>query len=121
MALERKISPDVFWQSSVLEIIDMIDAYERRRKEDIRREIDIQFALAEAISSRIAYLFCDEKKRRTSDILQPWTAYPELFEDRSAEIEEQARAQQTATFKNNMTAFAERWNKRKNHGDNASI
>lgn len=110
MALERRILPELFWESSVLEVSDMIEAADRLREGDIRHKIEIQFVTADVIANRIAQIFADPKKR--IPVIYPWTVFPDLFEDRSEEIEEQKQLQETEKFKEGLYAFAARWNGR---------
>lgn len=100
----------MFWESSVLEVSDMIDGADRLREADIRLKLESQFTTADLIANRISQIFTDSKtKIRT---LHPWDVYPDLFEDKSDEIEEQRQLKETAEFKNDLYAFAARWNKR---------
>lgn len=112
MALERKILPEQFWGSSVLEVSDMISAFDRIRTEDIRQRIDLAFVSTDALATRIARILADEKSRRKIQILYPWNVYPELFEDRSEEIAEAQAAREMNEYKAGLMAFADRWNRR---------
>ena len=88
----------------------MIDARDRLREADIRQQIELQFNVADLIANRIAVVFGDPKKR--IHIIQPWEVYPELFEDRSEELQEQKELQETAKYKDDLKSFAARWNGR---------
>ena len=66
---------DQFWGSSLPDVLDTVDAYTRRRKQ----EIQAAFVQADAIASRIALLFDDGKQGLRA--AQPWDYYPELFKD----------------------------------------
>lgn len=106
----------MFWESSVLDIQDMISAEEKRLIEKMKQDVIISFAGADAIATRVAYFFSDEKKRRESDIVMPWDRFPSLFEDKQEEIEEKKRQTETERYKANLKAYAERWNRRHEHG-----
>lgn len=114
MALERGISPDMFWESSVLEVIDMMQVYDHIRQVERKEKIQTQFILANAISTRIGFIFGDEKKRRESDVLQPWDVAPDLFEDQTKEIEQRRSEVELAKYKAGFAAYAARWNERNN-------
>lgn len=88
----------------------MIEAKDRLREADIQRQIEFQFNTADLIGNRIAVIFGDPKKH--IQIIRPWDVYPELFEDRSEEIQEQKQLQETIQYKDNLKAFAARWNGR---------
>lgn len=110
MALERGILPELFWESSVLEVVDMINARDRLREADIRQQVELQFNAADLIGNRIAIVFGDPKKH--IHIIQPWEIYPDLFEDRSEEIQEQKELRETVKYKDDLRTFAARWNGR---------
>lgn len=111
-ALERGISPDVFWQSSVLEIADMISAYDKVRETKFKEYVYLGFATADAIASRVAYSFNDTRKRKPSDIVQPWDSFPALFEQEKANTQEREKNADMELYKASMKAFADRWNRR---------
>lgn len=104
--------PDTFWQSSVLEIQDMMEAYNAERKRQFKDDVLIGFASADAIATRVAYFFTEPKKRRESDIVQPWDSFPSLFEDQQKKTSEKKRNAEMEKYKAGMIAFAERWNRR---------
>ena len=94
--------------------MDAIESGERKRKDEISR----LFTLADAISSRVGYIFADPKKRNSSDILQPWDYYPELFKDEKAKVygedeeEESVADPELEAYKARMAIGIARWNKR---------
>ena len=107
--------PDVFWQSSVLEIQDMMEAYQNSRKQQFKDHVLIGFAEADAIATRVAYFFTEPKKRREGDIIQPWDSFPSLFEDHKQTTAERKQNAEMQKYKADMKAFAERWNRRFKH------
>ena len=119
MALEQNILPDQFWEFSVLELLDILEARNRNTEKELEQwkaKIELQFFTAQAISSRIGYIFGDEKKRRSSDILQPWDVYPDLFEDKTEEIESYQNQVALQKYKTGLAAYAARWNERVSNG-----
>ena len=113
--------PDVFWQSSVLEIQDMMEAYQNSRKQQFKDRVLIGFAEADAIATRVAYFFSDSKKRRDGDIVQPWDSFPALFEDQRQTTAERRQNAEMQKFKADMKAYAERWNRRQKDGSETGI
>lgn len=109
--------PEVFWELSVLEVLDILDAYDQKLKAEQKRDAELAFVLADAIGSRIGYLFGDEKKRSEKDILQPWDAYPELFTLEKIENTAKREAIELEKYKTGLAAYATRWNARKNNVD----
>ena len=84
---------DQIWDSTLLELSDIRESWERSRKAEDKVKAGHIFVLANAISSRIAYFFSDEKTRSEDMILQPWQAYPEYFKSEK-EIAEERREKQ---------------------------
>ena len=89
-----------------------MDAYERKREEDFKNGVIMGFGCADAIASRVAYAFNDTKKRRESDIVQPWDSFPTLFENERNKVTQTVQKADVENYKNSMKAFAERWNRR---------
>lgn len=94
------------------EVLDIIESRQRVKKERIKTEIVLKFAEADAISSRIAYLF-GGKGRRKSDILTAHKMFPELFEEERKQAEKEEEARALELHKAQMQAFAARWNMRR--------
>ncbi|WP_269477758.1 hypothetical protein [Hominibacterium faecale] len=78
-----------------------------RQKEKVN--IERLFVLAEAIGSRVAYLFAQKEDRAAMQVIQPWDMYPELFAEeqqmaekmkQELELQEyiEARKQQAAAY-----------------------
>lgn len=110
-ALEAGVPVNLFWDLSLQELVDILEAYNRREKERERRNVDRVFVLSDAIASRIGYLFADKKHRRDDMILKPQDAYPTLYK-RSEEEEKAAEKAELEAFKQRRAAAAERWNRR---------
>lgn len=70
---------DQIWGSTLLELSDIRESWERSKKSEEKAKAGHVFVLADAITSRIMYFFSDEKTRTEDMILQPWQAYPEFF------------------------------------------
>lgn len=109
--------PEVFWELSVLEVLDILDAHDKKVKAEQKRDTELAFVLAGAISSRIGYIFADEKKRSETDILWPWDVYPELFALEKMEVMAERKARQLNNYKTGLAAYASRWNARKKNVD----
>lgn len=80
---------DQIWDSTLLELNDIIESKRRMEKAKAGRI----FVLANAITSRIGYFFSDPKERTEDMILQPWQAYPEYFKNEKTLIEERREKQ----------------------------
>ena len=117
LAIEQGMLPDLFWELSVLEVLDILDAHDRKLKAEQKRDVELAFVLADAIGSRIGYIFADESKRDQAIILQPWDLYPDLFTKEKAESAAKREAADLAKYKAGVAAYAARWNMRKRNVD----
>lgn len=117
MAIEQGVLPEQFWEYSVLEILDIMEANQRKHKKDFKEKVERDFTLAEAIVSRIGYIFADEKKRRNARIYQPWDAYPDLFVIEAEEARQVKETAELQNYKSGFAAYAARWNMRNRDGD----
>ena len=109
----------MFWDLSIREIMDLIEAYDREEQNDFKKRVSLAFANAEAVASRIIYAFTDKKKRKDKDIVQPWTIYPELFSDELEKAQAREEEIQMEKHKAQMEAYAARWNKRRKEKSHA--
>lgn len=113
--------PDTFWQSSVLEITDMMEAHDKKRERRFKDLVLLGHATADAIATRVAYFFTEPKKRRESDIVQPWDSFPALFEEERNKPSGSKHDAELEKYKADMKAFAERWNRRNKNVSKADI
>ena len=90
----------------------MMESYWRVQKARLKEDIVLRFAEADAIGSRIAYIF-GGKGQKKSDVLTPYEAFPELFEEEKARIERAEEKRALELHKAQMEAFAARWNRRR--------
>lgn len=72
------------------------------------------FVLADALTSRIAYIFSQDKSKGEyrNEVAQPWHYYPELYKDDQNAVDEMLEKQKMEAARQSRKDFAERWNKR---------
>ena len=75
-ALDLGISIETFWNSSLAEVIDLMESAYRVQLKRRKQRIEDNCTLAEAIAANVGALF-DENSR---PFLKPWDFYPKLFE-----------------------------------------
>ena len=99
-------SPSLFWDSSILEIYDLMESYNRRQKlkqeekeAELKANIVLNSVLARQIGEYVACLFSEEAR-----ITQVNELFPTLFKD------EKKIEQDMALYKAKMDAFAFRHN-----------
>lgn len=106
IALSRGVSQDDFWDASVPELLDRFKAIDGEERRKLKEKVTLIFMQAEAVSTRIAFLFGDSKKRKKSDILQPWNVYPDLFGEEKDLMEQAEEADNLAKQKAAMEYYA---------------
>lgn len=94
-----------FWEYTVREIIDLIESFNRVYIQKKKDEIIGQYRLSQMIANQVSTLVSNDAK-----ILDVWEYAPELFSEERARVEEQKRHQQALLHKEQMRAFAERFN-----------
>lgn len=102
-------SPSLFWDSSILEIYDLIESYNRRQKlkqeekeAELKANIVLNSVLARQIGEYVACLFSEEAR-----ITQINELFPTLFKD---EEDKKKIEYDMALYKAKMEAFAFRHN-----------
>ncbi len=103
-------SPSLFWDSSILEIYDLMESYNRRQKlkqeekeAELKANIVLNSVLARQIGEYVACLFSEEAKITHINEL-----FPTLFKDEKED--ERKIEQDMALYKAKMEAFAFRHN-----------
>lgn len=105
-ALEAGITIEQFWNLSIAEVQDVINAYAQRRKTDLKQSIRMQFLLASLIPQYIL-------RNETDPVPQPWDYYPELFEEEKELYEKAAAEKELEEFKERRRQYAAALNKQR--------
>ena len=92
--------PELFWDLSLAEIVDMIESYNRKLKQSEKRKIEQLFLIADAVISRVALLF--PKDQEMPEPLQPWDVYPELFAEEKEDAAASEEQRQLEAYKAQM-------------------
>lgn len=85
VALDYGISIETFWDSSLNEILDMIESAAREEKRRRKEKIVDDFVIAEVTAMNIASMLFPDKKLR---LPKPWDYYDRLFKEEKAVFEE---------------------------------
>ena len=94
-----------FWNSSMVDIQDVIESYTRKKKEEIIKN----FTLAEIIANRIAVLLPSDDEIPQ---LMPWDYYPKSFESEKAQHENRKQQQELEAFKSKRRDAMDAYNAR---------
>lgn len=102
-ALDCGISPERFWNLSILEVTDIIESVQRQEKSRIKQKLMNSHFLAQDIGqyTAVAVQGSDNVK-----IMELWDYFPELFLEEKKEWQER----QAAVYKAQMIDFAYRHN-----------
>ena len=111
-ALDAGISVDLFWNSSVNEIIDMLESCGRRKEQERKLKIQDDFIIAEVIAANVLIPFGDNK----SELPHPWDYYPGFFRKEKELWEENQLKQQMEEYYENRKAYIREMNRRRQLG-----
>ena len=110
-ALDCGVSTEEFWAMTPAEIVDRIESYQRKIKQEQILKTEQLFVLAEAIGSRVAFILSDQKDR--SILLQPWDVYPQLFAEEKHSAEHSAEDREFEAYKESRRQHAAEFNRRR--------
>lgn len=116
--LDFGISTDEYWQLTLSEMEDIIDSRNRTFELEEKRRIDGLFLLADAISSRISYLFSSEENR--VEPVRQWDVYPILFADEKKLHEDAMQDIEFEAYKEKRRKYAVEHNIRRKDAENGS-
>lgn len=111
-ALDAGISIDLFWNSSVNEIIDMLESYGRRKEQERKLKIQDDFIIAEVIALNILAPVAGDKEAMP----HPWDYYPSFFEAEKKSWEENQLKQQMEDYRERRKAYIAEVNRRRQLG-----
>lgn len=112
-ALDCGIQPDQFWESSLLEITDLMESYGRTERDRVKNDIVLKHFLARDIAQYVALAFSGEEGAEAAEL---WDFFPELFQEEKVIAETRRREQQLAIYKAQMLDFTYRHNNSRNGG-----
>lgn len=113
MALDAGISVDTFWNSSLAEIMDMLDSYAREEKRRRKDKIMDDFIMAEVMAVNIAAMFSTDKN---TDTPKPWDYYQKLFAEEKEVYEKQKAERDLEEYKEKRRAYIAEVNRRRQMG-----
>ena len=111
-ALDAGISIDLFWNSSVNEIIDMLESYGRRKEQERKLKIQDDFIIAEVIALNILAPVAGDKDAMP----HPWDYYPSFFEIEKKSWEENQLKRQMEDYRERRKAYIAEVNRRRQLG-----
>ena len=120
VALDAGITAREFWDMSLMEIFDRVESSRRTREIERKQKISQDFVLAQAIASRITFFFTDEKDRSDDMVLEPWDAYPDLFNAEKEQVAEANKVRELEEYKAAFKNFAARVNATRKQANNGS-
>lgn len=101
ICLDCGITPSLFHESTIDELIDLIKSYGRREEARQKESIILNYMLARQIGENVAILFDKDAK-----VTQLWELYPDLFKKEKEINDRKAREAEIEAYKAKFTAFA---------------
>ena len=101
ICLDIGISPGLFHESTIDELIDLITSHGRKEEARQKENIVLNYMLARQIGENVAILF-----NKDAPITQLWDLYPDLFQKEKEICDKKAREAEMEAYKAKFTAFA---------------
>lgn len=105
------IRPELFWESSLNEIIDMMESYVRCQERQRKQKLTDDFILAKVSTLNLAAMLAGK-----NDFCNPWDFYPQMFQKDKEIYEAQTREAQLADYRKRRRQWADEFNRRRNQG-----
>ena len=112
-ALDCGILPELFWNSTLNEIMDMMESYVRCKARERKQQINDNFILSKALTLNISTFFSTDK---SSELCNPWDFYPQTFKEDKEEYEHQKLEAELAEYRDKRRQWADEFNKRRQQG-----
>ena len=107
MFLDIGGKPLDFWDLTVLEIREMIESYNRVKKQERKEKIIDSYRLSQMIANNVSLLLSKDAKP-----LEVWDYAPELFQEEREQVERARQEQEMKMHKERMRLFAESHNRK---------
>lgn len=119
IALDIGMSSSIFYESSIVEVVDMIDSYERREKRKQKQKaIDNQILADQIIRGFNIIMNGNGKNDAESNMKMLWEYYPDLFFEEEQLYYQNKERDEFENFKASRKKFANYYNKKfKGGGD----
>lgn len=114
-AIDAGITIELFWNSSVNEIIDMLESHYRENERKRKQKIMDDFLLAEVIAHNVATLLFSESDKKVMQ--RPWDYYPSLFKKEKERYEEKERQIEFEEYKERRREYIAEFNRRRQQGN----
>lgn len=112
-ALDAGMAIEVFWNSSIDEIVDMINSHIREENRKHKQKVIDDFVIAEVTALNLAALFSKDKNKK---LPKPWDYYKKTFEKEKLEYEAAEEQHQLEEYKEKRREYVEEYNKRRQQG-----
>lgn len=116
IALDGGILPEAFWSSSLAEVRDRLESFQRVRVQNAKEKISLCYKLAGLIGIYVSKLFDDKNEVK---IPYPWDSYPELFGQEKERYEAIHVAELAEETRETRHAYADRHNRLRREAENA--
>ena len=110
IALDCGISPFSFFEMSVQEVMDMINSYERVKRNEIKQQLVFNQVLSFQIKQEMVELLADSSQLEDDYKKQLWDFFPDLFAEDKKEYEKKKEEQDFEEFKKKRREYAQRIN-----------
>lgn len=103
------MTPDVFWDSSLYEVIDMIEASKSREQRQRKSQLIDAFSVAKAVAINISASIAGK-----DTFVEPWDFYGDLFTDYREKYEKIRTEREMIEAREKRRAAVEQYNRIRN-------
>jgi len=115
VALDCGISPFLFWDLSISEVSDIVESYNRKKRQEMKQDLLFQQVLSIQIRQEIMP-FLVEKIPDDYKPKQLWDFFPELFEEEKKAYQSHREVEDLESLKEKRRLYASRVNKKMKEG-----
>lgn len=108
--MDAGISIELFWNSSINEILDMISSFQRTEHEKWKNRVIDNFAIAEATALNLASVIFGKNEVKPP---KPWDYYTSSFKEEKEAYEEAERKKEWEEYKENRRKYINEFNRRR--------
>lgn len=107
-ALDAEIEPSLFWNSSIGEVHDLIQAFHKRKKNEFKQTLSLMELQIDLTAQRMVKILGNKEVEITSI----FDLAPDLFETEIAEKEKEKQMAESIAYTEKFKKYAKQHNKR---------
>lgn len=111
LAIEKGVDPLFFWDYTLAEIYDIIEARNRMEYDEIKLKATMMQVQAYQIRDLMTPLIIEKAKEQGFKPMEIWDFYPDIFKSEKEQAKKNKKDLQVEKARTSRFEFAERYNK----------